>query len=131
MRFPRLLARAVVLAAVAAPALPGIATTTTTTGVVVRTVASAHDVASGAAEAVGVSLRSTDRLVGVTWTSGQPRVAIRWKLRAGWAGWSPLESDPNTPNAAERAAARPGTEPAWRPDGALGAETRVAAGGRA
>src|SRR3954467_12991555 len=131
MRLSRLVARAAVLAAVAAPALPGIATTTTTTGVALRTVATVQTVAAGTAHTVAVPLRSHDRLVGVTWTSGVREVAVRWQLASGWTPWSALDNDASTPTANERAGARPGTEPAWRPDGALRADLRIAAGSTA
>src|SRR4051794_38662894 len=101
MHYPRLLARAAVLAAVVAPALPGIATTTTTTGVALRTVATVQALAAGTAKTVAVPVRSHDRLVGVTWANGTPDVAIRWQLRSGWTPWTELESDTGTPNATE------------------------------
>src|SRR5436190_7720174 len=103
MRLSPLLARAAVLAAVVAPALPGIATTTTTTGVALRTVATVETIAVGTTKTVAVPVRSHDRLVGVTWANGAPDVAIRWQLRSGWTSWTELESDAGTPNATERA----------------------------
>ena len=131
MRLSRLLARAAVLAAVVAPALPGIATTTTTTGAALRTAATVQKLAVGTTKTVAVPVRSHDRLVGVTWAGGAPDVAIRWRLRSGWTPWTALENDTGTPNATERASARPGTEPAWRPDGALDAAVRIASGAKA
>ena len=127
-RAPRLVARAVLLAAVAAPALPSIATTLTPSGAVTRTVATAGVVRS-IPTTFSVVLDKRDRLLGVTWASGNPRVDVRWHTASGWTSWSSLENDTNTPVAAERAAARAGTEPGWRPAGADRAAVRMVAAG--
>src|SRR4051812_50211850 len=83
MRFPRLVARAVLLAAVAAPALPGLATTTVTTGSAVRTVATVEGVRQHAVRSLDVPLRAHDRLVGGTWTAGATAVSVRWRGASG------------------------------------------------
>jgi hypothetical protein len=127
MRRDRLFARALVLALIAAPALPGLATTSVTTGVETRMVADVRAVAAGATAQLPVSLQRHDRLVGVTWASGTPQVSLRWLTARGWSTWSPLDSDTDSPNPAEGTHARAGTEPAWRPDGALRALVRVSA----
>ncbi len=127
MRVPRLAAGAIVLAALVGPTLPSIATTTAASGVATRTVAVLRTVTPGASVMVPVSLHRHDHLVGVTWAAGAPTVSIRWHIGTTWTAWSAVESDTNAPNAAERAQARPGTEPAWLPDGAVGATIRIGA----
>ena len=128
MRIRRLAARAVVLAALVGPALPGLATTSVATGVTTRTAAVVRTVSTDARMQLNVALQRHDRLVGVTWMGGAPQVAIRWLTGAGWGTWAALDSDIDTPNQAEQAHARAGTEPAWRPDGAMAAAVRVVGG---
>ena len=66
-----------------------------------------------------IRLAPADRLVGVTWLAGPPlAVAVRWHLPGGFTGWESLDDDTLVPEPAERALARPGTEPSWRPAGA-------------
>jgi hypothetical protein len=62
----------------------------------------------------------SDRLVGVTWTTGTPTVTYRWHSRSGWSAWETAESD-----SAQEPQARPGTEPLWRPAGADRVELRT------
>ena len=71
--------------------------------------------------------RLTDRalLVGVTWTAGAPQVEARWHTPAGWTAWEVADEDSARPEPAERASARPGTEPLWRPRGADLVQVRV------
>jgi len=128
VRFRRLAARALVLGVIAGPALPSIAMTSVATGVTTRTAAVVRTVAPGAPALATVAMRRHDRLVGVTWAAGAPQVAIRWLTSRGWSAWSAVDTDTNTPNPGERAQARPGTEPAWRPDGALRSQLRISAG---
>ncbi|MFL6239631.1 MAG: N-acetylmuramoyl-L-alanine amidase [Actinomycetes bacterium] len=128
MRLRRIAARALVLGVLAAPALPSIAMTSATTGVAVRSVAAARTVASYAGLTLRAPLRGGDHLVGVSWSAGSPDVAIRWHESGGWTTWSALDADTDAPSPAERAHARPGTEPAYRPSGADAADVRVRAG---
>ncbi len=71
-------------------------------------------------------LAESDRLVGVTWTSGTAEVRVRWLTARGWTDWEVPEDDSNVPEPAERAQSRPGTEPVWRPPGASLVEVSVA-----
>ncbi len=98
---------AVVLAAVLlGPAVPSLATSDPTPVVapVVRTAA----LAVGATTA---ALSDADQLVGVTWAGGDAQVRVRWLTAAGWTAWEVPEDDSDVPDAAERSAARGGTEP--------------------
>ena len=67
-----------------------------------------------------------DRLVGVTWDAGRPYVQVRFRTPAGWTAWETPEDDSDVPVAEERAHARPGTEPVWRPADALQVQVRTA-----
>jgi hypothetical protein len=73
------------------------------------------------------ALASGDRLAGVTWRTGDPRVRYRWHSAHGWRGWQTAESDTLAPSPAERRDARPGTEPLWRPHGTDRVEVAVIA----
>ena len=118
MRLSRRLA-VVLTAALLGPALPSLATSTTTAVVVPRLTTTA--LALGATTA---QLSDGDQLVGVTWESGSPRVDVRWLTPAGWTGWETPEDDSDVPVAGE--GSRAGTEPAWRPTGATLVQVRVA-----
>jgi hypothetical protein len=78
-------------------------------------------VVTSAALALGTTTAalSGERLVGVTWRSGDATVRYRWHTPRGWTGWETADED----TAAE---GMPGTEPLWRPDGADVAELVVA-----
>jgi hypothetical protein len=65
------------------------------------------------------------QLVGVTWTAGDPQVEVRWQTAQGWTPWEQAEPD-DAVDDADRASTRPGTEPVWRPRGALAVGVRVA-----
>ena len=77
-------------------------------------------------------LAGADRIVGVTWQRDSPRrnptVRFRWHTGSGWTSWRTAGSDSAAPNRRERATARPGTEPLWRPTGADRVEVRVRSG---
>ncbi len=73
-----------------------------------------------------VALGDTDRLVGVTWSTGTAQVRARWLTPTGWTDWEVPEDDSDVPEPAERARARRGTEPLWRPPGATVVDLRVA-----
>ncbi len=75
--------------------------------------------------ATTAAVGETDRLIGVTWATGAPQVHVRWLTAAGWSGWEIPEDDSAVPEPAERATARSGTEPLWRPPGASLVELRV------
>ncbi|MGI8537949.1 MAG: N-acetylmuramoyl-L-alanine amidase [Mycobacteriales bacterium] len=114
--------RAVLLltAALLGPALPSLAASP---GLPVVT-----SVVHSAALALGATtapLLDSDRLVGVTWAAGAPQVRVRWLTAAGWTGWEVPDDDSDVPEPAERAAARGGTEPLWRPPGASLVDVRV------
>jgi uncharacterized protein with LGFP repeats len=127
-RAPRLVARAILLAAVAAPALPSLATTLTSTGTVIRTAATTALVQK-TPTVLDVGINRHDRLLGVTWAAGNPRVEVRWHAASGWSAWSALDNDTGTPTTTEAARARAGTEPAWLPSGVDHANVRMSAPG--
>ena len=60
-----------------------------------------------------VAALTHERMVAVTWTTGAPRVRVRWHQPLGWSRWSLAEND--TGDSSE---GTPGTEPLWRPAGA-------------
>ena len=62
---------------------------------------------------------SHERLIGVTWHSGDATVRYRWHTATGWTGWETADED----TAAEGI---PGTEPLWPPAEADVAELVVA-----
>jgi hypothetical protein len=66
-----------------------------------------------------------DRLIGVTWSTGTAQVRARWLTPTGWTDWEVPEDDSDVPEPAERAGARGGTEPLWRPPGATLVEVVV------
>ncbi len=99
-----------VAAALVAPGLPTFAAPTAP---VVTPVVRSAAVALGTT----VAALTDERLLGVTWTSGTPRVRARWHSAAGWGAWRALEDDSLEPEPAERARTRPGTDPLWRPTG--------------
>lgn len=95
------LLRLAVLAGLALPALPSEAAVPTA---LLRTASlAAHQV---------VALGS-ERLVGVTWTSGSATVRYRWHSATGWTGWQTAEQDTG-----DSPVGLPGTAPLWRPRGA-------------
>jgi hypothetical protein len=118
-------AAVVVAAALLGPALPSLATTAAVPVVV-------PDVRSTALSLGATTARvsSSDQLVGVTWTAGSAQVRVRWRTAAGWTPWEVPEDDSDVPEAAERAGARPGTEPVWRPRGATAVDVRVSGSAR-
>ncbi len=118
----RLSRRAVVVltAALLGPALPSLATSSS--GVVTPLVRSTA-LAAGATTA---QLAEGDQLVGITWASGTAQVRVRWLTPQGWTAWEVPEDDSDVPVAQERASARAGTEPVWRPTGATAVDVRVA-----
>lgn len=113
-------------AALAAPALPSLAGAPGPAGVeqVVRPVVQAVAVPTDGVHRVGRG----ERMVGVTWTAGSPRVDTRWHTASGWAAWQLADDDSDEPDAAEmsgRAGTVRGTEPVWRPKGADLVQVRV------
>ena len=68
--------------------------------------------------ATTTAVGESDALVGVTWAAGAAQVRVRWLIASGWTEWEVPEIDSAVPEAAERATARGGTEPLWRPAGA-------------
>lgn len=78
-------------------------------------------VVTSAALALGTTRAtlSGERLVGVTWRSGEASVRYRWHTPGGWTGWDTADQDTATEGI-------PGTEPLWRPDGADVAELVIA-----
>jgi len=75
--------------------------------------------------ATTAAVGDTDGLIGVTWATGAPQVRVRWLTASGWTEWEVPEIDSAVPEAAERATARGGTEPVWRPPGATLVDVRV------
>lgn len=118
----RLSRRAVVLltAALLGPALPSLATTTTSA--VVAPAIRSTALSLGATTA---ALTDRDELVGITWTSGTPTVRVRFLTPHGWTAFEAPEDDSDVPVAEERERARAGTEPVWRPTGATLVDVRV------
>ncbi|MCU1692583.1 MAG: repeat protein [Frankiales bacterium] len=117
---------ALIAAALIAPALPSLAAPSVP---VVTPLLRTVDVALGTT----VASLTDERLVGVTWTSGQGRVRARWHYvtgsparPAGWGPWTAVEDDSAEPEPAERAHTRPGTDPLWRPAGADSVQLDVA-----
>lgn len=60
-----------------------------------------------------VTALAHERMVAVTWTTGAPRIWVRWHQPTGWSRWSLAEND--TGDSSQGTA---GTEPLWRPAGA-------------
>ncbi|MCU1673128.1 MAG: hypothetical protein JWN77_1241 [Frankiales bacterium] len=106
-----------VTAALLAPAVPSFAGGST----VVRPVVEAVQLPADGLH----RLVAGERLVGVTWTTGTPRVEARWHTAAGWSGWTKANDDSDEPEVAERAGTRRGTEPLWRPTGADQVQVRL------
>ena len=103
-------------------ALPGLGTELVPVSDVVRT--------SLGAGVSALDLAPGTQLLGLTWASGTPEVAVRWHGRAGWTSWQEAEADAG-PDAesAEGRRARAGTEPLWVPSGADRAEIRSSVAG--
>lgn len=118
----RLSRRAVVLltAALLGPALPSLATSTTS-----DVVAPAIRTTALSVGATTAALTDRDELVGVTWSSGSPEVRVRFLTPRGWTAFEEPEDDSDVPVAEERERARAGTEPVWRPTGATLVDVRV------
>ena len=99
----------VLTAAVLVPGVPALAATAITPRVRRTPLGLGRTVASlGAAQ-----------LLGVTWTSGEARVQVRWRIAAGWSAWEAVEQDVEP---GERVR---GTEPLWPPRGASAVELQV------
>jgi hypothetical protein len=62
-----------------------------------------------------------ERMVGVTWTAGQPAVRVRWHSAHGWSAWEAAEDDSR-----DSPEGTPGTAPVWRPKGADRVEVHTA-----
>ncbi|MCW2779070.1 MAG: repeat protein [Frankiales bacterium] len=109
MRSPRLVA--VVAAALLSPALPSLAA---------PSVPVVTPLVQSVVARVGTTVAplTSERLVGVTWTSGTGTVQARWHTAAGWSGWQKAEDDSLEPEPAERAGTLHGTDALWRPKGA-------------
>lgn len=118
-------AAVVLAAALLGPALPSLAVSSSTA--VVAPSVTTIDIPGGSLTA---AISDTDQLVGVTWTAGSPRVDVRWRTPSGWTDWETPEDDSDVPVAEERARARPGTEPVWRPAAATAVEARVTGSAR-
>ncbi len=120
------LRRSAVLLAVAlgltATALPGLGTELVPVSQVLRS--------SLRAGVSALDLAPGTQLLGVTWSSGTPEIAVRWHGRAGWSPWQAAEAD-GGPDAdsAEGRGARAGTEPLWVPAGADRPEVRSSVAG--
>ncbi len=105
---------AVVAVALALPTLPSFAVGPTVGTSVVRATQLATSLTP-------VTDLTTERLVGVTWTSGTPRVQVRWHSASGWSAWTTAEDD-----TADSPVGTPGTEPMWRPAGADRVQVKTA-----
>ena len=92
----------VIALALAGQALPSLASP----GSVITPVISRLALAAGDT----VAPLTSERLVGVTWQAGQPRISYRWHSSAGWSGWQQAEDD-----SADSPQGTPGTAPLWRP----------------
>lgn len=115
MRLSRRVA-VVLTAALLAPALPSVAASPLT---VVTPLVSSAALAAGAT----LAPLTDEQLVGVTWASGDPQVAVRWQTPTGWTAWEVPEDDSD---AADEPGTRGGTEPLWRPTDAVAVDLRVA-----
>ncbi|MCW2613419.1 MAG: repeat protein, partial [Frankiales bacterium] len=102
----------VLTTALLAPALPSVAAAPVT---VVTPLVQAAQLAAGATTAA----LTDEQLVGVTWAAGRPQVRVRWRTAAGWTSFEAPEVD------TESGEAQHGTEPLWRPRGALAVDVRV------
>ncbi|MFN2540262.1 MAG: N-acetylmuramoyl-L-alanine amidase [Mycobacteriales bacterium] len=78
------------------------------------------DVVSSAALGLGTTTAglSHERLIGVTWQSGDAQVLYRWHRKSGWSGWEIADEDTGDEGI-------PGTEPLWRPRDADRAQVEV------
>ncbi len=119
---PRVSRRAVILVALAllGPVLPSLAAAHGLPAVTAFVQSAALGVGATTAP-----VTDSDRLIGVTWTAGAPSVRVRWLTASGWTGWEVAEDDSAVPEPAERATARNGTAPVWRPPGATLVEVGV------
>lgn len=78
------------------------------------------DLVSSTGLSIGTSTTALahERLVGVTWRSGDATVRYRWHSATGWSAWQTADEDTSIEGI-------PGTEPLWRPPGADLAQLRV------
>ncbi len=118
-------AAVVLAAALLGPAVPSLATTSATPVVAPAVRSTALAVGSTTAR-----LAAADQLVGVTWTTGDADVEVRWRTARGWTAWEDADEDGDRPGADERAGTRLGTEPLWRPRGATAVDLRVTGAAR-
>ncbi|MCA1720483.1 MAG: hypothetical protein LC779_05025 [Actinobacteria bacterium] len=99
-----------VTAALLAPAVPSLAAGST----VVRPLVEAVQLPADGLH----RLAAGERMIGVTWTCGAPRVDARWHTAVGWTSWRLAEDDSDEPEAhraaAGQCARRDGEAPARR-----------------
>lgn len=125
MRPARVVLAAVLLAGLATPVLPGLASVPVAQSTVVR-----RPLAIGSPAVVRLS--AADRLVGVSWDRGAAAVTVRWHTPAGWSAWEQQESEPGYTRGSDGdRGGRPGTEPLWRPPLADAVAVRVESAGPA
>ena len=122
-RRPRLLPRRLVVVLALALVLPALPSGATPLPPVVESVVRTLPLGLGET----VQALTDEQLVGVTWDRGQPApaVQVRWRTPSGWTPWETPEDTTDVVDGPERATARPGTEPLWRPTGADAVAVRV------